>query len=570
MAEESSNSPNQSNNPNDLVNLVLQRLAKIDAKLDNMDGRMSNLEELDHPRPARVEAPRREALNANLMPRRILRAPQRVPREEYHNPPYEDYDEPIRYQTQKVRMNLKEFHGRQDPEAFQDWLNVLDDYFDWFNLPEPRKLQLARSKLVGSARDWWRNYEYSLMRSRREPTTWEEMKEQLKEKYLSRSFQRRLHDQLNNLRQGNMSMEDYVYQFDQLCARSGSRDNDDQIISRFRLGLRPEIREKMGVVDIVSFNDCVDKAFQAEDLLKSTPKPTSSSYELKHPTPNSKAIGTTSHATPTTDKSKTPMVAAMDVQCYHCNAYGHFARDCPQKLKVNSLVAAIEANPDTQVCEPQNDDTSVPNTDVMDDSEDSYGIHIITSMVLIASKVDVDNFDAFAKAPGIDKGDHSFDEDHGVMETIAEDEELNTIVPMNTTILLDFPQDVEHIDFVIPSKYLEESGPKVMDFLPILQTQPEFQNQKTLPTEPTEIILHHYRTRGRVHFKWGGVDAVQEGPRPKLKSIMGQPKEPVLVHWTNPKTNDTVHVNSVHGTVHVNSTNNRNFPSFVISFLNYS
>ena len=96
MAEESSNSPNQSNNLNDLVNLVLQRLTKMDAKLDSMDGRISNLEERDNLRPARIEAPRREILNANLMPRRVIRAPQRVPREEYHNPPYEDYDEPIR------------------------------------------------------------------------------------------------------------------------------------------------------------------------------------------------------------------------------------------------------------------------------------------------------------------------------------------------------------------------------------------------------------------------------------------------------------------------------------------
>ncbi|KAJ4967628.1 hypothetical protein NE237_014329 [Protea cynaroides] len=291
----------------------------------------------------------------------------------------------------------------------------------------------------------------------------------------------------------------------------------------------------MGVVDIVSFNDCVDKAFQAEDLLKSTPNPTSSSYELKHPTPNSKAIGTTSHATPTTDKGKTPMVAAMDVQCYHCNAYGHFARDCPQKLKVNSLVAAIEANPNTQVCEPQSDDTSVPNTDVMDDSEDSYGIHIITSMVLIDSKVDVDNFDAFTKALWIDNSDHSSDEDNGVMEKIAKDKELNKIVPMDTTIPFDFPQDVEHVDFVIPSKYLEESGPKVMDFLPTSQAQFKFQDQQMLPTDPSVVIFHHYKTRGRVLFKWGRVDAVQ-GPA-SSGSAQG---------CVNMGPTHTVHVNTVH------------------------
>ena len=38
-----------------------------------------------------------------------------------------------------------------------DWELGLDKYFDWYQLPESRRIQFAQMKLTGQARIYWRN-----------------------------------------------------------------------------------------------------------------------------------------------------------------------------------------------------------------------------------------------------------------------------------------------------------------------------------------------------------------------------------------------------------------------------
>ena len=68
----------------------------------------------------------------------------------------------------------------------------MDHYFDWYTMSEDRRIRFAKMKLIGHAKLYWNNQE----RLRRNPiTTWQEMKDALKEKYLPESYQQRLLDQ---------------------------------------------------------------------------------------------------------------------------------------------------------------------------------------------------------------------------------------------------------------------------------------------------------------------------------------------------------------------------------------
>ncbi|KAJ4977454.1 hypothetical protein NE237_002560 [Protea cynaroides] len=51
----------------------------------------------------------------------------------------------------RVKMELKEYNGKLDPQVFIDWLNVVDDYFEWFEMSELRKIKLVKTKLTGPA-----------------------------------------------------------------------------------------------------------------------------------------------------------------------------------------------------------------------------------------------------------------------------------------------------------------------------------------------------------------------------------------------------------------------------------
>jgi hypothetical protein len=81
-------------------------------------------------------------------------------------------------------MDVSNFHGEQDPYAFQDWLIALEDYLEWIGLSPDRKVCFVKMKLKGQARIWWQREEEYLHCLRLPPISeWEEMKFKLQEEY---------------------------------------------------------------------------------------------------------------------------------------------------------------------------------------------------------------------------------------------------------------------------------------------------------------------------------------------------------------------------------------------------
>ena len=78
----------------------------------------------------------------------------------------------------------------------------MDQFFDWHNLSENKRVRFVKMKLSGTAQLYWKSVEESLDRGGRPPiNNWVEMKTKLEEKYLPRSYRENLLDQWNNLRQ---------------------------------------------------------------------------------------------------------------------------------------------------------------------------------------------------------------------------------------------------------------------------------------------------------------------------------------------------------------------------------
>ena len=63
-----------------------------------------------------------------------------------------------------LRVDVPDFSGKLDPQAFTDWMTALEDYFDWYGMTEERKVRFAKMKLKGQARIWWRNVEACINR----------------------------------------------------------------------------------------------------------------------------------------------------------------------------------------------------------------------------------------------------------------------------------------------------------------------------------------------------------------------------------------------------------------------
>ena len=52
--------------------------------------------------------------------------------------------------TKNVCLEVAEFYGKLNLTAFLDWIMLMEDYFDWYAMPENRKIHFVKAKLKGA------------------------------------------------------------------------------------------------------------------------------------------------------------------------------------------------------------------------------------------------------------------------------------------------------------------------------------------------------------------------------------------------------------------------------------
>ena len=96
----------------------------------------------------------------------------------------------------------------------------MDQYFDWYEMMEDRKIRFAKTRLVRQARLYWGSVERMCRQRGGIPIgTWGAMKAKISDKSLPRSYKQSLLDQWHRLRQGNKSVSEYVAKFDEFVMR---------------------------------------------------------------------------------------------------------------------------------------------------------------------------------------------------------------------------------------------------------------------------------------------------------------------------------------------------------------
>jgi hypothetical protein len=159
-----------------------------------------------------------------------------------------------------IRVDVSDFTGRQDPDVFHDWLVSLEDYFEWFSVPENRKVRFVKLKLKGAARAWWGNVEEQLSRTHQPPIRdWIEMKARMETKYLPANYEQLVYEDMLRWMQGmHMTIDQYTEKFHDLSVRSQVMETDQQTLARYLRGLRVDIRRDMFTAKLFS----IDEAYQ--------------------------------------------------------------------------------------------------------------------------------------------------------------------------------------------------------------------------------------------------------------------------------------------------------------------
>ncbi|RVW31891.1 Transposon Ty3-G Gag-Pol polyprotein [Vitis vinifera] len=102
----------------------------------------------------------------------------------------------------------------------------MEDYFDWYAMPENRKVRFVKAKLKGAARLWWHNIENQVHRTGQPPIdTWDEMKLKMNEHFLQTDYEQLIDAQLAARYKARLQME---IQLEMIATHTYTVDDDNK------------------------------------------------------------------------------------------------------------------------------------------------------------------------------------------------------------------------------------------------------------------------------------------------------------------------------------------------------
>lgn len=144
-----------------------------------------------------------------------------------------------------MRVKTPIFSKTEEPMDAGDWLRAIEKKLALVRINEQEKVTFATHQLEGPANIWWEAYQVSI----EDPThiiTWAEFTTAFRKTFIPTVVIRMKKNEFRRLRQGFMSIQEYLNKFTQ-HARYAASDIQDETekIERFIEGLCYELRGLM-------------------------------------------------------------------------------------------------------------------------------------------------------------------------------------------------------------------------------------------------------------------------------------------------------------------------------------
>ncbi|KAH7573435.1 hypothetical protein JRO89_XS03G0148100 [Xanthoceras sorbifolium] len=122
-------------------------------------------------------------------------------------------------------------------QEFLDWVDSIESYFDWKEVPQNRKVKLVGAKLRGPASTWWKHYQNDWeIRGKGKVRSWDKMKEKLKAQFLPRDYEEALYQRVQNLWQRDKTVKEYTQEFHRITLRSNLVETETQLEAKLNRG----------------------------------------------------------------------------------------------------------------------------------------------------------------------------------------------------------------------------------------------------------------------------------------------------------------------------------------------
>jgi len=165
--------------------------------------------------------------------------------------------------TEFLRTRPPTLAVTRDPLEADDWLKATEKKLLIAQCTEREKVLFATHQLYGPASDWWDAH--SASHPNAEAITWDEFKTSFRAHFVPAGLIRLKKREFHDLKQGNLSVAEYLTRFTQLSRYAPEDVNtDDKKQDLFLNGLHNDIQLQLLNTDYSNFQKLVDKAIIIE------------------------------------------------------------------------------------------------------------------------------------------------------------------------------------------------------------------------------------------------------------------------------------------------------------------
>eukprot|EP00253_Pinus_taeda_P028343 PITA_28343 len=224
----------------------------------------------------------------------------------------------------KPKIEIPMYEGSLNAEELMDWIRSIDQYFDYEEIEENKRLKFAVTRLKGHAAIWWDELQTSRTRKGKSKIKqWDKMK--------------------------GMFVKEYTEEFYRLNIRTWHVEDDLEKVARYINGLRYEIQDEISLLSLKTIEDAYQAALKAEEKLLhkqnqrnrgKNPAKEGGTFESKVQHSQNEAGSASNRAPQRGDFGHGRFVPrgrgrGRDVRCYICGEWGHMKWDFPHQKLAN-------------------------------------------------------------------------------------------------------------------------------------------------------------------------------------------------------------------------------------------